>query len=118
MGKLVIAIPTKRHDGLEDVVSEVFGRAKTFTVVDVEDDKVKSVQVIDNPASSYKYGSGPIVVMTLADFEVNLVLTAELGPGASGLLEQHDIRTISVKANTKVANSIKEALSKLKAEPP
>ena len=52
MGKLRIAVATKKHKGLEDAVSEVFGKAKTFTIVDVEDGEVKSVQVIDNPAAS------------------------------------------------------------------
>ena len=117
MGKLVIAVPTKRHDGLEDVVSEVFGKAKTFTIVDVEDGKVKGVRVVDNPAATYQYGAGPIVVKTLLDLKTNLVVTAELGPGASGLLEQHSIRTVLVRPNTKVADSIAEALSKPKAKP-
>jgi predicted Fe-Mo cluster-binding NifX family protein len=33
---LRIAIPTKRQGGLEDVVSDVFGRANTFTILEVE----------------------------------------------------------------------------------
>jgi len=43
-------------------------------------------------------------------------MTAELGPGASRLLEQCKIRKLSAKPNTKVAESIKEALSKLKTK--
>lgn len=116
MGKLRIAVPTKTRAGLEDVVSEVFGKAKTFTIVDVEDGEVKNVQVIDNPAASYEYGAGPVTVKMLADLNVDLVVTAELGPGALTLLEQNNIKKASVKPNTKVADSIKEALSKLKAE--
>ncbi len=116
MVKLKIAVATKKHKGLEDVVSEVFGKAKTFTIVDIEDGEVKNVKVIDNPAASYEYGSGPVAVKTLADVKVNLVISGELGPGASSLLEQHDIKKVSVKPNIKVADSIKEALSKLKAE--
>lgn len=116
MGKLRIAVPTKTRAGLDDVVSEVFGKAKTFTLVDVVNGEVKKVQVINNPAASYEYGAGPIVVKTLADLKVNLVMTLKLGPGASGLLEHHNIRNLSVKPNTNVADSIKEALLKLKAE--
>ncbi len=116
MGKLRIAVPTKTRAGLEDVVSEVFGKAKTFTIVDVEDGEVKNVQVIDNPAASYEHGAGPVTVKMLADLNVDLVVTAELGPGALTLLEQHNIKKASVKPNTKVADSIKEALSKSKAE--
>ena len=112
MRKLRIAVPTKMHAGLEDVVSEVFGKAKTFTVVDIEDGEVKNMQVIDNPAASYEYGSGPVAVKTLADLKVNLVMAAELGPGASGLLDHYKISQLSVKPNTKVADSIKENLAK------
>jgi predicted Fe-Mo cluster-binding NifX family protein len=116
MKKLTVAVPTERYDGLEDVVSEVFGKAKTFTIVDVKDNKVENVIVFENPASSYEHGSGPIAVKKLADLEVNLVLAAELGPGASELLKHHKIKMISVRPHTRVSDSIKEALSKLKAK--
>jgi predicted Fe-Mo cluster-binding NifX family protein len=116
MKKLRIAVPTKTQAGLEDVVSEVFGKAKTFTIVDIEDGEVKNVQVVDNPAASYKYGSGPVAVKTLADLKVNWVMAAEFGPGASGLLEHHNIQKLSVKPNTKVADFIKENLAKFKDE--
>jgi predicted Fe-Mo cluster-binding NifX family protein len=116
MKKLRIAVPTKTQAGLEDVVSEVFGKAKTFTIVDIEDGEVKNVQVVDNPAASYEYGSGPVAVKTLADLKVNWVMAAEFGPGASGLLEHHNIQKLSVKPNTKVADFIKENLAKFKDE--
>jgi len=115
MGKLRIAVPTKTRAGLEDVVSEVFGKAKTFTIVDVENGEVKNVQVVDNPAASYKYGAGPVVVKTLADLKVDLVMAVELGPGASSLLEHYGINQFSVQPNIKVADSIKEALSKIES---
>lgn len=116
MGKLRIAIPTKTHEGLKDVVSEVFGKAKTFTIVDVEDGEVKNVQVIDNPAASYEHGAGPVAVKTLADLKANWVIAGELGPGALSLLEHYNISHFRVKPKTKVPDSIKEALLKLKAE--
>lgn len=114
MGKLKIAVPTKAYAGLDDSVSEVFGKAKTFTIVEVENGQIENVRVIDNPAASYEYGSGPVVVKTLADLKVDFVLAVELGPGASGLLEHHQIRKVSVKPNTKVADVIKETLVALR----
>ena len=103
-----IAIPTKAYASLEDTVSEVFGKAKTFTIVDIENGEVRKVRVIDNPAASYDYGSGPIAAKTLADLRVDLVMAKELGPGASGLLKHHGIRKISVKSDARVADVIKE----------
>jgi len=113
MGKLKIAVPTKAYAGLEDEVSEVFGKAKTFTIVEVENGRIGNVHVFDNPAASYDHGSGPVAVKTLADLNVDFVFAAELGPGASGLLEHHNIKKVSVKPNTKVADVIKENLKKL-----
>jgi len=107
---LRIAVPTKSYGGLEDSVSEVFGKTRTFTIIEVENGQIRNVHVIDNPAASYDYGWGPIAVKTLADLKIDYVLASELGPGASGLLEHHHIRRVSVKPNTKVSDAVKEAL--------
>ena len=111
MGKLRIAVATKGHDSLEDVVSEVFGRANTFTIVNVDNEEIKDVKIMENPAVSYKHGAGPIVVKMLIDAGVNMVLAAELGPGASALLEQHNVTTIAVKSGISVEESVRKALS-------
>jgi predicted Fe-Mo cluster-binding NifX family protein len=114
--KFRIAIPTQAYAGLEDAVSEVFGKAKTFTIVDVEGNKVANVQVIDNPAASYDYGSGPIASKTLADLKVDFVMTAELGPGASGLLQKHNVRKLPAEPGAKVADSLNDALKTLASD--
>ena len=113
MGKLRIAVATKGRDGLEDVVSDVFGRANTFTVIDAEESEIESVKILENPALSYKHGAGPIVVKMLVDSGVNMVLSAELGPGASALLEQHNVAHIAVKPGTSVKESVRKALDKI-----
>ena len=111
--RLRIAIPTKGKGSLEDIVSDVFGRANTFTIVEVEKGVIKNVKTLKNPAVSYKHGAGPIVVKMLIDADVNMVLASELGPGASALLEQHDVATIAVKPGTPVKESIRKALNKV-----
>jgi len=116
MTKLKIAVPTKAYEGLEDTVSEVFGKARTFTIVEIENGQAKKVRVIDNPAASYDYGAGPVAAKTLADLRVDLVMATELGPGAAGLLKHHGIGTISVKPGTKVADVIKEDHARVESE--
>jgi len=114
--KLRIGIPTNRHDGLKDAVSEVFGKAKTFTIIDIENGEVRNVKVIDNPAASYEYGSGPIVAKTFVDLKVDVVMSGELGPGASKMLEHHGIKRISVASKTKVATAIEDVEAKIEAK--
>ena len=108
-----IAVPTRGSGGLEDVVSEVFGRANTFTIIDAEEGEIKGVEVLENPAISYRYGAGPIVVKTLVDAGVNMILATELGPGASAILEQHNIAAITVQPGNSVKGSIEKALDKV-----
>jgi predicted Fe-Mo cluster-binding NifX family protein len=111
-GKLLkeikVAVPTRGGGGLKDDLSDVFGRAKTFTIVDVEGGEVKKVEVLQNPAVSYKHGTGPIVVKMLIDAGVNVVLAKELGPGSSALLEQHHVTIIPVEPGISVSEAIKK----------
>jgi predicted Fe-Mo cluster-binding NifX family protein len=108
LNKIKVAVPTKGGGGLEDVISDVFGRAKTFTIIDMEGEKVKKVEVLQNPAASYKQGTGPIVVKILIDLGVNVVLAKELGPGSSALLKQHNVTIIPVEPGISVSEAIKK----------
>jgi len=110
LGKLRIAVATNEKNGLEDVVSNVFGRARTFTIVDSEDEKITSVNILENSAVSYHHGAGPIAVKMLVDEGVEVVLANELGIGASELLKQHNISIIPVKPGTNVGEATKKAL--------
>jgi predicted Fe-Mo cluster-binding NifX family protein len=105
--KVRVAIATEEEKGLEDVVSNVFARAKTFTILDVDEGKVKNLKIIQNSAVSYKSGAGPIVVKTLADLGVNRVIASEFGPGASTLLEQLNVAKVRVDAGSRVSEIVK-----------
>lgn len=106
-----IAVPTKGRSGLRDVVSEIFSKSKTFTIVDVDENgTIKDVRVIDNPAASYKHGAGPIAVKMLADLGVSVAVAAELGIGASTLLSEHGIKAVKIRAGTSVSEAVKKAL--------
>ncbi len=110
MVKLRIAVATNEKKGLGDVVSNVFGRAKTFTIIDAEDAKITGVKIIENSASTYHHGAGPIAVKMLIDEGVKVVIANELGLGASELLKQHNVTIIPVKPGTNVEDATKKAL--------
>ena len=68
-GKMKIAIPTMENKGMADYVSEHFGKAPTFTVVDLA---TNEVTVIPN-TSEHMGGSGyPPEIMAKAKVEVML----------------------------------------------
>ena len=116
MGNFRIAVPTNGSDCLDDIVSNVFGRAKTFTIVDVENQQMIDAKVIENSAESYNHGAGPIVVKMLVDEGVNVVLSNKLGIGASELLKQFNITHFQVTPGKNVKETIEKALPSLKME--
>ena len=111
--KIRIAVATKGRKGLKDTVSEVFGRAKTFTIIDMREKVIQNIEVLDNPAASQKQGVGPIVTKMLGEAGVNIVAASEVGPGASTLLEIYNIKKISVKPGMQVTEAIKKALQEI-----
>ncbi len=113
MTEIKLAIPTEGENGIEEVVSEVFGRAKTFTIVEIGDGTVKRVEVVENSAVSYKQGTGPIVVKMLVDLGVTMVGAREFGPGASALLEHHDVKLVTVKPGKTVGQVVEDVLKGL-----
>ena len=110
--KLRIAVATNGKKGLEDIVSEVFGRANTFTIADIEDGAIEILKIVENPALPYEHGAGPIAVKELVDSKVDKVIGPQLGHGASSILEHHSIKINLAKGGTKVAQAIEDSLKK------
>lgn len=78
-----IGIPTMGDRGLEETVSEHFGRAPTFTVVDMENNEVKIVQ---NTGEHFGgVGNTPELV---AGAGAEIMLCSGLGPRAISAFEQ------------------------------
>lgn len=107
MPKYKVAIPTQHNGGMTDVVSNVFGRARTFTVVDIDENAIQYVDVLTNPAVTYKHGAGPVVAKMLTDSGVNTVIATEFGPGVSVLLEHFKVDQIKTPRGIQVAKAIK-----------
>ncbi|ADB57505.1 NifB/NifX family molybdenum-iron cluster-binding protein [Archaeoglobus profundus] len=94
--------------GLDDKVSEVFGRAVSFTIVDVEDGEIKSVEVVRNDFAVRGGGAGVAVSQFLVDKGVNAVITGNVGPNALGVLSSAGIKVYRGSGLT-----VKEAIEKL-----
>mgnify|MGYP000330096625 CR=1 FL=1 len=108
-----MAIASRGEGGLDDTVSDVFGRTKTITIVDIEEGEVKEVEVMENPGLSFRYGAGPILLKTLLDMRIDAVIAGELGPGVSALINDHGIDKLIVKPNTPVLEAIQAYLKTL-----
>ena len=110
MSKIKLAVPTRGDKGLDDSVSDVFGRSERFVIVEIIDGSIINVETVENPAASYKHGAGPIVVKMLTDMGVTAVAAREFGLGISTLLEQNKIRKFNVEADIPVREAVQKVL--------
>ena len=81
-----ICVPTMGNSGLDDAVCEHFGRAPTFTVVDMEKNTVKVLQ-----NTSEHFGGMGYPPEMLSNEGVNVVLCSGLGPRAIRMFEEFGI---------------------------
>ncbi len=93
--------------GPGDLVFPNFGRAPTFTVVEVEDGKIKKATVIDNPYASAAGGAGIQAAQLVAEKGAEAVFAGNFGPNASGVLAQAGVKMVPVSGLT-----VREAVEK------
>jgi predicted Fe-Mo cluster-binding NifX family protein len=74
-----------------------FGRCRCFAIVDVDAD---TYDYIDNEAAALGGGAGLQAAQMLADAGVNAVITGNIGPNASNVLEAAGIKTYLCNAGT------------------
>jgi len=77
-----VAVATAQG-GLDDVVSQVFSRCQTFTVVEVEGLDIINVKTEPNPSSSVMGHTGIQAAERVCDIGVNAVVAGNFGPQAA-----------------------------------
>lgn len=96
--------------GLDDLVSEVFGRCATFTMVDVEGKEIKGADVVPNQFAGGTGGVGIQVAQMAVKEKVRAVLAGRFGPNATQVLEQAGIEMVST-AGVPVRQAVEKYLS-------
>lgn len=105
-----IAIATEGFGGLNAQLASEYGRADTFTIVDIKDQNVRNVEVIVNPALNYDYGKGPIVSYTLINKGVTVIVAAGIGPGALEILKKHGVKVFILESKLSANDALNEVI--------
>jgi predicted Fe-Mo cluster-binding NifX family protein len=96
--KTRIAISTLDNKGLGGLVSEHFGRCAYFTIAEIEENRIKSIKVIDNPyANSHAPGQIPEFIHRQG---ANVMLAGGMGHRAVTFFEQYGIEAVTGAAGT------------------
>jgi predicted Fe-Mo cluster-binding NifX family protein len=103
---LKLAVPTKGKKLLTDRVADTFSRAPTLTIVTIHNGKIRESTVINNSAKELTQGAGPMVASMMKENDVDVVLTGDIGPGASKILQTMGIEITDIGQDQKVKHAI------------
>ena len=105
-----IAIPTRGNQKLNNKIADTFSRAPFFTIVIIQNNKIKSINVIQNPGQLVDKGAGPLAAKLLKDNEVDMLFTRDMGPGAKNILETLNIEINLVEKEKTVKDVVEPYL--------
>ena len=90
------------------MVSPIFGRCPSFTIVEIEEKNIKNVKVVPNQFVSAPRGVGIAVVQMLANEGVKFILAGRFGPWASSTSAQFDIQMIMVPPGVRIRDAVNQ----------
>jgi len=93
-----IVIPAEDGNGLNARLSEHFGRAPYFIIVELEDDNISNVQVVSN--ESEHFGGFGRPSDSILQFKPNAIITYGIGPRALSIFQEAGIAVLKANANT------------------
>ena len=107
-----IVIPAEDGNGLNARLSEHFGRAPYFIIVELEDGNISNVQVVPNESEHFGgFGRPPDRILQLRP---NAVITYGMGPRALSIFQEARIAVL--KANADTVKDVVEAYRQDKLE--
>ncbi|MEA3272620.1 MAG: NifB/NifX family molybdenum-iron cluster-binding protein [Patescibacteria group bacterium] len=80
---------------LNDDVAEVFGRCSYFIIVEVENQKLGKPEILENKNMDQVSGAGVSVAQVVAEKNIDVVITRNIGPRALDVLRQFNIKIYS-----------------------
>jgi len=107
-----IVIPAEDGNGLNARLSEHFGRAPYFIIVDLEEGNISNVQVVPN--ESEHFGGFGRPSDRILQFRPNAVITFGMGPRALSIFQE--ARVAVLRANSTIVKEVIEAYRQDKLE--
>lgn len=95
---------------LDAMVDPRFGRSAYFVIAEVEGGEIKSSESIKNPGVSAMGGAGIQAAQIIANKEVEVVITGNIGPNAFNVLISTKIKIVTGIAGVTVKNAVQKYL--------
>jgi predicted Fe-Mo cluster-binding NifX family protein len=93
-------------DSVESKIDQRFGRCEYFIVADIDGKEVKEIKAVKNEGAIQGHGAGIKAAQQIADLKAEAVITGNLGPNATAVLDK-----ICIKAYH-ASGMVKEGIDK------
>ena len=105
-------------ESIDSNVDMRFGRCLFFLIVDTEDNKITNVSSVENQGAVQGHGAGIKAASQVGELKPDAVITGNLGPKASDVLNQFNIEVFqgSGKIEDVVIKFLDGKLEKLKEQ--
>ena len=100
-----IAIPSDTGD-VDGPVSPVFGRARYFILIDLEDDRIIRTETVENIAWQQRGGAGITAAQLIVDKGANVIISNSIGPRAISVLN-----TTNIKVYKAIPGSVRDNIN-------
>jgi len=89
----IIAIPSYREGGLNEIFHPLFGKCDTFTFITVDNNEISQVRVIENSAVGESHSRGTLAAKIIRNNDAEKLIVSKLGANASMALNSLNIKT-------------------------
>jgi len=89
----IIAIPSFRKGGLNEIVHGKFGRCDSFTFVTLDNNEISQVKVIENSAADETRSAGTLAAKIVRNNGAEKLIISKLGMNASMALDALKVKT-------------------------
>jgi len=76
---------------LTDNISEVFARCPYFVIAEIENQEIKKFEAVKNESENQMGGAGISAAQLMAEKDIKVVITKNVGPRALDVLNQFNI---------------------------
>ncbi|MBY9014214.1 MAG: NifB/NifX family molybdenum-iron cluster-binding protein [Candidatus Lokiarchaeota archaeon] len=90
----IIAIPSFREGGLNEIFHPLFGKCDSFTFITLDNNEITQVKVIENSAADETRSSGTLAAKIIKNNGAEKLIISKLGLNASMALNSLKIKTI------------------------
>jgi len=83
------------NKNIEGNVSNIFGRCPYFIIAEIKDNKIEKTEAIKNEVINQVSGAGISTAKLMAEKDIEVVITGNVGPMALDVLNQFNIEIYS-----------------------